>query len=175
MQAMKIQPEGRAPVILDACFDCGGLWFDRGELDRASKVKARREPTSYQGALSCPRCGVATFEEILGGERELAWACFKCKGVFVTGEGVDRMLKLHRTAAAGRAAEPAPPKPDWGDYVCKRCGVLVTQHYAEDARATRWRPDLCRSCADDVSVTGRSEVDDALLDGLAKWVGTLFD
>ncbi len=44
MDALRISPPGRPPVLLDACFRCGGIWFDEGELAKASKVRPKREP-----------------------------------------------------------------------------------------------------------------------------------
>ena len=63
MGHLRIDPPGREAVLLDACWICGGLWFDRGELGLASKEQPARAATSTKSALLCPRCKVKMFDE----------------------------------------------------------------------------------------------------------------
>lgn len=167
MSATQVAPPQREPVLLDACFKCGAIWFDKTELTRASKVAPKREPTPHESGMRCPRCkggGPGLFEEILYGERELAFTCYRCKGVLVTGEGVDRALKLHRTGKVGPEAEP-PEKRGWRTGLCERCGNDL------DTSNISW----CRACQNDNSVTGSSELDDRVRDGIWRVLGSLFD
>jgi Zn-finger nucleic acid-binding protein len=167
MDATQVVAETRQPVLLDACFKCGAIWFDKTELTRASKVPPRREPTPHESQLVCPRCpGAPLYEEILYDERELAFSCYRCKGILVTGEGVDRALKLHRTGKVGREAEPEI-KRGWFADVCNRCGGPNVNH---------WHPkygSICRRCANELSLTGLEDLDSALVSGLGKLLGSL--
>ncbi|MFT3838778.1 MAG: zf-TFIIB domain-containing protein [Myxococcaceae bacterium] len=184
MDSTEIVPSKGQPVLLDCCFKCGAIWFDRTELTRASKLAPKREATPWESKLHCPRCAASPlFEELLNEERELAFACYQCKGVLVTGEGVDKTLKLHRT---GRTELPpdAPNRKDVDDYhdVCGRCGVVYeTGHDWERDRDDdepyiyRLRGPLCYSCRNDKSVTGSDQVDKALVGGLLRALGSLFD
>jgi Zn-finger nucleic acid-binding protein len=54
-------------VVVDRCVQCGGLWFDRNEAERLTKIKGSAaaidtgdakvgEEKNQQGKILCPRC-----------------------------------------------------------------------------------------------------------------------
>lgn len=99
MDHLRIEPPGRPAVELDACPSCGGLWFDRGELARASPQPPAGVVSGTKSALTCPRCRVELFDELLGPAETPAQTCFRCKGVWASGQAVDAAIPLHPTAA----------------------------------------------------------------------------
>ncbi len=114
------------------------------------------------------------FDETLDGHHGLAYSCLKCKGLFVTGEGVDKTLHLYRTSAVGKEAEPKPDpnKPfDVGDCAptCDRCGRTtgnITWAFGEG-----W---VCRRCAAETSWDPIGRAESKVEGAIFKWVTGLF-
>ena len=97
MDHLSVEPPGRTRVELDTCASCGGFWFDRGELSRASPQAPAQVVSGTQSALQCPRCKVALYDELLGPAETPAQGCFRCKGVWASGAAVDAAIRLHPT------------------------------------------------------------------------------
>ncbi len=116
MVHQRIEPPGRTPVELDACDACGGLWFDRGELARASTFPPEQVVAGTRSALKCPRCAVALFDEILGAATP-AQSCFRCKGVWAPGPSVDAIIRLHPKPTAPAPTAEEPKKRRLGDWL----------------------------------------------------------
>lgn len=73
----------RDGVALDRCADCGGLWFDRGELRRVTGRSVRVLPEPDASALHCARCpGAALHAARVDGEA--LSGCPRCAGLFLT-------------------------------------------------------------------------------------------
>jgi len=106
-------------VELDECPECSGLWFDKGELGRASaKFRADRQAApgsrrsggggdpmvplakSHAAALACPRC-TRQLERVSIPEHAgvILDRCAQC-GVWVDGHEVDRIFS--KAGAASR-------------------------------------------------------------------------
>lgn len=94
---------------LDRCSDCGGVWFDAGELTQASgrTVKASREATDRD----CPGCGVTLVRGTMSGEVDVE-TCPRCRGTFLEARDLDALM------------EKAPRKsaPGGSGFVCDACG-----------------------------------------------------
>jgi Zn-finger nucleic acid-binding protein len=136
MTALRVAPPGGGQVELDSCDGCGGIWFDLGELQQASKRKPMREKTGQQTDQSCPRCDQPLFEDTFSGKAGQGYSCRHCHGVFMTKAGVDQHLSLH----AGDAPGGGLPGDDGA--VCEECDALadyVTQ------RNGKW---VCSGCID---------------------------
>ena len=75
----------RGGFALDVCPKCGGSWFDKGEIARASgKREVERLIVAYAGGatgLSCPRCGRGMAARPVGDI--VLSVCLKCRGVWV--------------------------------------------------------------------------------------------
>lgn len=102
-------------VHVDVC-DCGGMWFDRGELDtwmRRERIPPPLAPVvGVKGAAtsSCPRCATKTLErrtiEGASGGR-----CSRCTGVWLS-------------AAAIAKFDPAPREPGGSGWYTFFDGVI---------------------------------------------------
>ena len=98
-------------VEVDYCRECGGLWLDRGELERivrttrnapdVVKVLRRKliplptaspEPSDTPDA--CPACSTKTMREIALGQLRIDF-CHRCEGIFLDkGELDAAMLRI---------------------------------------------------------------------------------
>jgi Zn-finger nucleic acid-binding protein len=83
-------------VHIDAC-DCGGMWFDRGEIetwtrgrDIASRAKLSVGAREQSSAVRCPRCECDSMHgHVVDG---VAFSgCKRCGGVWLTPEGVAKI------------------------------------------------------------------------------------
>ncbi|MBL9079961.1 MAG: zf-TFIIB domain-containing protein [Planctomycetes bacterium] len=94
-------------VRIDAC-DCGGVWFDAGEVEawtrRARPLEAREQatPTEGGGSPPCPRCQDSRLTTFMA--RALAFAaCTRCKGIWLPAA----------TVASLDPIESDPSDADW--------------------------------------------------------------
>ncbi len=46
-----LQEEDHRGVSIDTCRDCGGLWLDKGELERLAKLEEEGWPTTWFRAI----------------------------------------------------------------------------------------------------------------------------
>ncbi len=97
-----------AEVELDRCNDCGGVWFDAGELFEASgrKVTAGETTTDRQ----CPACHVPLMEGELRGGVEVE-TCLECAGTFLEARDLEAIVKKSAPKAA----------PGGTGFVCDAC------------------------------------------------------
>lgn len=96
---------------LDRCNDCGGVWFDAGELTKASgrAVKLGAAKTDRL----CPGCHAPLREaELTGGVA--VESCAKCRGTFLEARDMDALVK--------RAAPKRAPSSHGTGFVCDSCG-----------------------------------------------------
>ena len=98
-----------AEVELDRCNDCGGVWFDAGELSAASgrAVTEVGEETDRR----CPACEVALVEASLAGAIEVE-TCPECEGTFLEARDMDALVKKGKAKQA----------PGGTGFVCDGCG-----------------------------------------------------
>jgi Zn-finger nucleic acid-binding protein len=81
-----LNPKQVDAVEVDYCRDCGGTWFDAGELERVGRQAAGIDSvTGFSRNLpagACPRCSDAT---LLGGQmgRHSVARCPGCRGIWV--------------------------------------------------------------------------------------------
>lgn len=110
MQSFWVPPRQAGPEVeLDRCHDCGGVWFDAGELAAASgrAVTLKREETDRL----CPACDLPLHDGELSGGVEVE-TCAKCRGTFL--EARDMAALSKRT--------PAKKAPGGTGFVCDACG-----------------------------------------------------
>lgn len=98
-------------IPVDAC-DCGGIWFDRGELQSwmAQKGLAGAAPGPGATALPqaslrrCPRCAVESLQRFEAGEIR-GCHCGQCHGLWLTKVDVGRVERLARVDASPAGAQ----------------------------------------------------------------------
>ena len=82
-----------AAVVIDSCSECGGVWYDKGELDaRDESVWTDVEALDLETRLSggrralCPRCEVSLITVSPRGAREVVIdRCPDCHGFWLDG------------------------------------------------------------------------------------------
>lgn len=94
---------------LDRCNDCGGVWFDAGELSKASGRTVKQNPQETD--RQCPACDVPLRDGLLQGGVEVE-TCALCHGTFLEARDMDALVK--------RA--PAKRAPGGTGFVCDACG-----------------------------------------------------
>jgi len=80
-----------APVVIDSCSECGGVWYDKGELDaRDESVWTNVEDLDFESRLSggqrasCPRCEVLLVPVSPRGARDVVFdRCPDCHGFWL--------------------------------------------------------------------------------------------
>ncbi|MFO0595832.1 MAG: zf-TFIIB domain-containing protein [Myxococcaceae bacterium] len=97
-------------VELDRCGDCGGVWFDGGELQEA----CGRTVTEAEAETDriCPECDVPLLEGQLAGGVEVE-TCGECDGTFLEARDLDALVKKQKKKAAA---------PGGTGFVCDECG-----------------------------------------------------
>lgn len=96
-------------VELDRCADCGGVWFDAGELVAASSKEVRA--TSTKTDRPCPSCTAMLVQgRIVDGPA--VETCASCRGTFLEARDLDALAKKARQSTA----------PSGTGFVCDSCG-----------------------------------------------------
>jgi Zn-finger nucleic acid-binding protein len=98
-------------IELDRCNECGGVWFDAGELERATRRKLKPGGAAKATRRNCPRCKTAMVTAQLDSGITVE-SCQDCFGTFL--EAVD----------LEQATKRAPPKaePKGMGFTCEGCG-----------------------------------------------------
>jgi Zn-finger nucleic acid-binding protein len=122
---------GGAEVELDRCTDCGGVWFDAGELSQATG----RQVTASRAAVSrlCPSCRVPLMHGTLQGDIGVE-TCARCKGTFLEARDLEALKKRASSLSA----------PGGSGFVCEECGKRKA---FSDGHATLTGL-VCTSCAE---------------------------
>lgn len=93
---------------IDCCFECRGLWFDRGELRRfftspklyqkfrLPQVDFKAGKPAQAGARVCPRCPDQTLSAITVQE-VVVDECGGCRGIWLDSGEVCRLIDSHET------------------------------------------------------------------------------
>ena len=105
--SITLQNHSIEDVVIDECPQCGGLWFDRGELDDAKDQIApdarwmtfelwkEREPERISGSgLQCLRCPDAQMTRMEYHNPGVTFAlCAQCRGTWIEIEDFQRLLR----------------------------------------------------------------------------------
>lgn len=83
--------DATAEMALDLCAACGGIWFDKDELDRYLDAKsacvsapAGAKPAAPAGTLKCPRCALDMAKgPAPGNPKVVVDSCPKCAGLWL--------------------------------------------------------------------------------------------
>jgi Zn-finger nucleic acid-binding protein len=143
-------------VELDRCRECGGVWFDAGELaDATSKTVNRSAGASTR---SCPACGAKMQLGRLTGGPPVDH-CPSCRGTFVT-ESALETVAVKRTARA--------LAPEGTGFVCDECGAR--KPFAEGRATTLGLK--CSDCwGDDELVPKKKEQERSAFARFLAWLG----
>lgn len=138
----------RGPLTLDACGECGGVWFDAHELEQFRQrhagamsfldqsLKPRREvdPPSAPTPL-CPVCRIPLVPFAFPNVPHVALdGCRQCRGLWTDHGELSQLAAAVRTAP--HAAEPT------GAFPCPNCGARM---YPTDAQCLECGAQLMRS------------------------------
>jgi Zn-finger nucleic acid-binding protein len=104
-----LAPKAVRLITLDECGTCRGLWFDRGEFDRAFKILTGQYGAGASGAellaggtstgpapadaLPCPACGDAMGRRRLDRGGIEIDACSRCGGMWLDGGELDALRR----------------------------------------------------------------------------------
>lgn len=92
---------------VDKCFACGGVWFDKGELDKylSDQINVVDSP-ALGGGLdkqldekhgNCPRCKTRMEKVVAPKLPEMTVdRCTKCHGIWLDSTEVDRLESAHK-------------------------------------------------------------------------------
>lgn len=99
-------------VELDRCNDCGGVWFDAGELSEATRrsVTPGKEKTDRR----CPECDVSLVRGLLAGGVDVE-TCTSCKGTFLEARDMEALIRAKKATKSASA-------PGGTGFVCDGCG-----------------------------------------------------
>lgn len=119
---------------LDRCPECGGLWFDAGELELLATQRALPAGPGFEHF--CPSCADPAREPAVGGQFAAA-RCNGCKGTWLDGPTVEGLTneRLPHPPEAPRAP------PELG-FRCAGCGERFP--YAEGNVSASGL--VCRTC-----------------------------
>ena len=93
---------------LDKCFACGGVWFDKGELDKylTEQITAVDSPSlgkESDKALDekegkCPRCSIVMKKSAAPQAPDMTIdTCEKCHGVWLDPTEIDRLERTNKS------------------------------------------------------------------------------
>lgn len=103
-------PFNCGPVVVDRCPQCGGIWFDPGEigvfrerlreLDLTELVPIGEAASSQPGILGCPRCRGIVLESFHYGVNTgvMPLRCTRCEGIWLAGDELRVFLGMARLA-----------------------------------------------------------------------------
>lgn len=117
----------KAGIVLDECTSCGGLWFDRDELERYRTQLASRTDRKASGLVlhedvakkPCPRCRVLTLRSGSTGRLD-AYHCTNCRGFFLSAATVTSLGNLQTTGVLDRV------DPDTGELIVELALELIS-------------------------------------------------
>lgn len=90
-------------VELDRCPFCGGLWFDRGELESIAGRKLAVEPLAGHTTRRCAYCGITLGTALL--EATPAEVCGSCLGTYLDDGELEELARRKVPFPRGDAAQ----------------------------------------------------------------------
>lgn len=142
--------KGQRPRIeVDRCGRCGRLWFDKGELERATGGRYLSRLKGGPGPHPCLVCQGATVSTLVAGEVTVE-ECHGCGCVMLDPKGVSTLLGEPVVEVAPPLPQPvgAPPKKMLSrrtadiEVACERCGDTVKLVDSGNVNGAI----VCRSC-----------------------------
>jgi Zn-finger nucleic acid-binding protein len=126
-------------VALDECGACGGIWFDRNEIQRVLDLRVdhvprtdtsawptnapRLAPATQEGALACVRCRARMTRRAVAPEAEVV-ADFCEHGLWLDGGELERFRAFSEGGGLARAGLPLsstpPRRPSRGHRVSEQ-------------------------------------------------------
>ncbi len=153
-------------VVLDGCNECGGIWFDHGELNKLTRdpsVGLMAVESVFRQALSadapsgqmlCPVCSTAlkpfSFPHTPGVELD---ACHTCKGIWLDDGELQQIAA--RRASDGQAQSTSPTEAR-REQVRAVAGFLISAPCLSCGTTNPAGTQVCWSCKS--TITARSVV-----------------
>lgn len=127
----------RRGLVLELCSDCGGTWFDAGELALLIELVPRFDPADpgEPTAIPCLRCGEELREHTFPGAGVLVDRCPACQGIWLDKGELE--LLLERLAAVTSQAHEARPASE---------AMLRAQQLVDDLQVARQEQSSCPKC-----------------------------
>jgi Zn-finger nucleic acid-binding protein len=106
-----------ADIELDSCPECGGLWFDRGEMELLAArcgcsvelLAARSGSHVEEARLKCPTCRRTMDKKLFGeGEPVVGDVCSHCGGLWLDAGELLQVLAQGGTDLAETGAAQSP-------------------------------------------------------------------
>ncbi len=112
----------------DACPQCNGIWFDKGELHKALEINAETENIpeyALNGKTTlCPKCNVYLFEYCYPNTSVLVDGCRQCQGTWLDPAELDEIKKSTSYQESKRQICPKCQAPSAGTSTCQQCGII---------------------------------------------------
>ncbi|MEO0241361.1 MAG: zf-TFIIB domain-containing protein [candidate division WOR-3 bacterium] len=81
-------------IEIDHCPECGGIFFDKDEFERITKIDLITQKEEKEYKIPCPNCDsdMTEFVHKLFPLNSSAFHCEKCKGIFIPGKTIKLAL-----------------------------------------------------------------------------------
>ncbi|MDP1830136.1 MAG: zf-TFIIB domain-containing protein [Archangium sp.] len=126
-------PAGRE-LELDRCGECGGLWFDAGELELTATHRALPAGPGFE--YFCPSCSDPARDPAVGGQFAAA-RCNACQGTWLDGPTVAALADQHLP----RPPDASQKSPELG-FLCAGCEARFPYEQGNITASGL----VCRSC-----------------------------
>jgi hypothetical protein len=117
-------------VEVDRCPFCGGVWFDRGELERVTGRVLEAEPLAGSTTRRCAFCRITLSTAMIGSIP--VEVCDSCRGTYLD-DGELEELANREISWRRMAGPPAPSRVE--QFMCRGCGEA---HDIRDAMTTAY-------------------------------------
>ena len=134
MQRLITSAPGGKELELVRCGECGGLWFDAGELEQLASHRALPAGPGFEHF--CPSCSDPARDPAVGGQFAAA-RCNACQGTWLDGRTVGRLVEEHLPQPPDASSRPAAV-----GFLCAGCQTRFP--YAEGNISARGL--VCREC-----------------------------
>jgi len=125
-------------VELDRCPFCGGMWFDRGELESVSGRALTLERLAGDTTRRCAYCGITLQTALL--ESTPAEVCGSCLGTYLDDGELEALAQ--RKVSLPRGDAPELSRREAVQFQCAGCGKVL----ALNEGVTTPRGVSCGSC-----------------------------
>jgi Zn-finger nucleic acid-binding protein len=104
-------------VELDRCPFCGGVWFDRDELEAVTRHPLEVEPLAGHTTRRCAYCRISLTTALV--QAVPIEVCTACRGAYLDDGELVELAK--REISWRRSAAPAEDA-DRAEFICRGCG-----------------------------------------------------